>query len=365
VCFGERLEPDPIRRLTFGDPETAASVAPIESVCPISPVTRPARYQFRNGVARFRDPTQVDSDRCDGLSAQRRLPIQKTVMSQAAGTSDLNASLDNLVQLRPFPATASRLMSACDDPSVTAKQIGDIIRYDPTLAVSLLQLANSPIYGFTGEILSVEHATVVLGLRALKNLAVSLAVAEVFGDGDSRTAATRKQLWDHAIACGSIAQTLSLRTGKAVADEAFFAGVVHDIGKLLLMDHRPCEYMAIIAAEGQIDKVEREEATFGMAHTTVGGTCGRSWGLPDDIADVILFHHAPNEADFGGDLIDIVSVANRLTRIWEADSEASEQNDAKALLLEIGVDLSHEEVAELQQQAITNLALTREAHSTS
>lgn len=286
-------------------------------------------------------------------------------MPAKTGCSSLLDQLDDLIQLRPFPETAQRLMQACDKPDVTAGQISEIIRHDPTLAVSLLQIANSSLYGFSGEILSVEHASVVLGLRALKNLALSVTMGDVFGNGGAMTEQARQRLWNHAIACGSIARTLSASTGMAVADEAFFAGVVHDIGKLLLVDHQPEDYIPVLNSAATCSTIGWEQEQFGLPHTSVGSRCSQSWGLPDEITDVILFHHTPQDADFGGDLIDVVSAANQLAKIWDPGESSPATVDSTSILIAAGIDLSPDDTTQLQHQAVEELSAVRQVYRAS
>ena len=280
-------------------------------------------------------------------------------------TSDhlLTDVLDELIDVRPFPATASSVMAACDKPDVTAGDLSDIIAQDPALSMKLLQIANSPMYGFGGQIQSVQHAAVLIGLRALKNLAVSMAMGEVFGSGGPLTANARDQLWEHALACGSIARTIAAKTGLGVPDEAFLGGIVHDVGKLIFVDHRPEEFMSLQGADCSRKKLEAETEAFGITHTAVGRECGENWGLPDELSDIITFHHNPEDSDFGSELIDIVFAANKLTRLWCTDDPPESCGTTCDVLTAANIDLSPEEVEDLKHQATTDLAAMQEAHS--
>lgn len=286
-------------------------------------------------------------------------------MSSAVSNQSLIEAMDQLLELRPFPIVVSRLIAACGDEDVTANQISQIISVDPALAVNLLKIANSPIYGHAGQISSVQHATVIIGLRALKNLAVSAAVGDVFGAGNPTTQKARQRLWQHALACGSIAQTLAAVTGAALPDEAFLSGVVHDVGKLFLADHRPVEYLEMLSNPSADSLVELETQLFGVAHTFVGGECSHAWGLSDEISDVICFHHQPDESDFGGNLVTLVSIANELTRLWDAENAAGNCSEMNDLLKRIDVELSPAEVKDFEMRAISELNIVRELHLTS
>ena len=274
----------------------------------------------------------------------------------------LAEALDGLIELRPFPAAASRLLAACRDENITAYKLSQIISLDPALAIKLLQIANSPIYGHVGEVSSIQHATVIIGLRSLKNLAVSTAVADLFGSGSDVTEQAREALWLHSLCCGSIAQTLASATGLSLPDEAFLAGVVHDVGKLFFADYRPREYVEILSGKHADSIVDIELQTFGVAHTSVGSECSRTWGLPDVICDVICHHHQPERSDFESELLNLVFVANQLTRIWREEEVATDIGTSDALLKFINVDLSPEEADKLRERAVSEMKIIREVH---
>jgi putative nucleotidyltransferase with HDIG domain len=183
----------------------------------------------------------------------------------------------------------------------------------------------------------------------------------MFGSGSSQTADIRKDLWSHALTCGCIARTLAATTGMSTPDEAFLAGVVHDIGKLFFVDHRPEQYGTILANDSVSGSLDRELNVFGIGHPSVGGECGRTWGLPDELTDVITFHHCPGDADFGGDLVDIVSAANRLTRIWPIADADSAGTEAAQILSEIDIDLSPEEITCMRNDAVEAITAVSEA----
>lgn len=273
-------------------------------------------------------------------------------------------ALDDLLEIRPFPSTSVRLIDACQDANVTASRLSGILTTDPALAVKLLQLANSPVYGHSGQICSVQHATVVIGMRALKNLALSAAVNDVFETGSAQTDAARKELWRHSLACGSFAQTIANGTGICCPEEAFLAGIVHDVGKLFFTDYRPEEYSLMLANTDSGGIVRQEEATFGIDHTAVGGRCSLLWGLPDEIGDTIRFHHAPDQSDFASDLTDLVHAANQLTRLWQNGDPDQPCPATDAILLQLKIDLSPQETTELRRKANKDLATVMKVHST-
>jgi len=279
----------------------------------------------------------------------------------SAAASCLEDALDDLVELRPFPAAASQVIAVSDNPDATAREVIGIIKQDPALSLKVLQVANSPLYGFSGEIRTVDHAAVVLGFRTLRNLAVSMAVGEVFGSGDSMTAKARQDMWTHALSCGSIARTLATAARVANPDESFLGGIVHDVGKLFFFDYQPEHYSRIVTVDPGKNSVTAELETFGIAHPRVGQRCGQNWGLPDEINDVICFHHEPMATDFDGTLVGVVAAANQLSKLW-GDVPNEDGATRTEILTSAGIELSPSEEEEFEKQALAGMIAVTEAY---
>lgn len=224
--------------------------------------------------------------------------------------------LCELTQLRPFPDTASRLLVTSKDPSSTMMDLTDIISGDPVLSMQILKLANSCTYGLTAQIGSIQHAGVIIGLRALKNLAISMLVGGMFESGDSQTSAARQQLLDHSMLTACIAKRICAVLPGSCSDEAFLGGMLHDIGKLILADYRPSEFSAVMQQSCDGHSVEIESKSFGTNHVTVGEACCETWGLPGTMIDIVADHHHPTTHDQCGDLL-AVTAGNVLSRSWK------------------------------------------------
>lgn len=221
-----------------------------------------------------------------------------------------------LTQLRPFPATASRLLSASKDPSSTMMDLTDIIAHDPALSMQILKLANSSTYGMTAQIASVQHAGVIIGLSALKNLAISMLVGDMFEDGDSETNTARQQLFDHSLLTACISKHICRSMRSTTPETAFLGGMLHDIGKLLLADFRPTEYCATMQLSTSGESVNGELKAFGIDHVTVGEAYCETWGLPGEMIDIVADHHQTEAAVHSVELQAVIA-ANELSRTWK------------------------------------------------
>lgn len=267
-----------------------------------------------------------------------RLPFSILVTTQFLMNTATQISVDDLcklTQLRPFPDTASRLLTISKDPSSTMIDLTEVIASDPILTMQILKLANSSVYGMTAQIGSIQHAGVIIGLKALKNLAISMLVGGMFDAGQPETATIRQQLLDHSLLTACIAKQISCATPSGFSDEAFLGGMLHDIGKLILVDHRPDEFWAVLERSGPGQSVVVEAETFGLNHVTIGEACCEAWGLPGTMIDIVADHHNAVSEGNSSDL-KAVMAGNLLSQSWTKLS----QNELDQVLGQFFVELS-------------------------
>ena len=274
-------------------------------------------------------------------------------MSEAAQQPPaLNQVLQGQTELRPFPAVASQILAACDDPNAGPRELSHIIQCDPAVALRLLRVANSSMYGFSGEIRTVDHAIVVLGIRTVRSLAVSAATADVFLGETSKAA--RETLWLHSLACASIAGTLASAV-EVAPEEAFLAGMVHDVGKLVFFDVVPDDYAELEDRAGATTIVDMEDSAFGIDHQRIGRRCAEQWGLPGEINAAIGCHHAPERATFSEDLVSVVCLADALTRVWQPSNRRGVEDELANALERANLPIATSQLDELRPQALANL----------
>lgn len=234
----------------------------------------------------------------------------------------VETSLRQRPEVRPFPAAVTQLLAACKNPDANAATFEKIIECDPGLSVRLLRMANSPIYGLAREVGSVGHATTILGMRQLKSLALSVAGAGMFAVGSTATK-QRQTLWEHSMGCATVGRLLARSAATVSPDDAFLAGIFHDVGKLLLYDVAPDEYTKLTARCKAQELIEEEERVFGINHEEIGLKSAHSWGLSEDLKMAIGFHHKPNVASAHMELVMLIHTANDLALAWGIGSSDS------------------------------------------
>ena len=222
--------------------------------------------------------------------------------------------------VRPLSLTVSRLIATTDDPCITAKEIERVVECDPALAVSVLHFANASAHALATEVKSIDHAVSLMGVRKLRNLAISIAAAGMFKDGDT-SMRERHQLWMHSLGCATVARLLAEYVPNVESDDAFLVGVLHDIGKLLLYDVASDRYKELLLSSQAASIIAQEEFWFGTNHAEIGLRSAISWKLPSEIQVGIGYHHSPQSATSHFELAALVHIANQLAKNWNIGSE--------------------------------------------
>ncbi len=251
-------------------------------------------------------------------------------------------------EVRPFPASVTQLLAACQDANANAEKFVRIIECDPGLAVRVLRMANSPLYGFANEVRSINHAISILGIRQLKNLALVVAGRAMFSEG-STAAKERQDLWNHSLGCAAVARVLAKSVSTVSPEDAFLAGIFHDVGKLFLYDVVADEYAQMASLYIGEKLATEERFVFGINHQEIGLKAAHAWGLPEDVKAVIGHHHQPEASPIHSDLVTVVHFSNRLARAWGIGSEVATDSDIFAQTAEQLV-LDEELLASVKEQ---------------
>src|SRR5687767_14760791 len=154
-----------------------------------------------------------------------------------AVTSDPQAyvqqALKKVTTIATLPEVTAKIISTVEDPKSTASQLHKIVAHDPALVTRILKVVNSAFYGLPGQIASIERAIVLLGLNAVKNIAVAASLGQLFRGVKLCEGYTAKDLWTHCVGVGVAAKDLAKQMKVPLGDEAFLAGMIHDIGLLV------------------------------------------------------------------------------------------------------------------------------------
>lgn len=194
--------------------------------------------------------------------------------------------------LPPFPAVALRLLEALADEDISIRQVVELVNSDPAFAAELLRVANSPLYGFSHQVLSVQHATVTLGLEFVKALSMTVAMRAYLKT--AMRLPTLRRCWRHSLVCAILAEEVASGCRRR-GDAAYTAGLLHDVGRIGLLASWPAEYSNLlgVSAEHSFDVLDCERELFDTDHCEAGSWMAREWKLPEHLAEVALRHHEP------------------------------------------------------------------------
>jgi len=213
---------------------------------------------------------------------------------------NLRDFLKKVKDLPTISAVANEINVANKNDSLTAKSLGTIIARDPALTATVLKLANSAYYGMAQQITSTERAVTILGFDTIKNLALAIAVFHVFKNQEGQLL-DLKGLWYHSLGVGLAAKHLALHSpmlacDKALPEQAFICGILHDIGKIAFAQNLPVEMAEILrqTRSGTIVQHEIEKTILGFNHQKAGQAMANAWNFPEEYQTVIRLHHAPS-----------------------------------------------------------------------
>ncbi|OPY12956.1 MAG: phosphodiesterase [Syntrophus sp. PtaU1.Bin005] len=221
----------------------------------------------------------------------------------------LRQKIEKIEMLPTVPDVIKRLAVIIGNPKISLSEISSFISSDPILTSRILKMVNSAIFGFPGRISSVTHAVTLLGFNVIKGLLMGVTVLDLMET-------TMIGLREHSIGCAAAARTIAARKGLKNTEDVSVAGLLHDLGKVILLLQFPQDYgMVLKTAERKGMLVyDAEQEHFSESHATVGLWLAEKWQFPKHLTDVIAFHHKPGLAKDAPMETAIVHLADILTR---------------------------------------------------
>ncbi|NLB63674.1 MAG: HDOD domain-containing protein [Fibrobacter sp.] len=242
-------------------------------------------------------------------------------MTQEKKAQYLKRISESLLNLPTLPTLAARLIDLVDHPNTNAATLARFVRQDQVITARLLKMCNSAYYGLGREITSVHQAVILLGFDMVKEISLGVSVINAFRTKSGFAGFDITGFWDHSSAVGMVARKLAQGWHPTLASEAFTAGLLHDIGKVILIQYMSEEFAEVVkrAKENNSELYLEEREEFGTDHGQIGAWLASKWKLPQSLRDVMLFHHnlgaCPAE---NKNLVALVYLADVLCRLLKA-----------------------------------------------
>jgi len=280
---------------------------------------------------------QFLSKPCNPKELMARLG-QAFAMRDLLSNQSLKTVVSGMRSIPSLPALYDELTEALRAESPSLSNIAKIISKDLGMAAKILQLANSAFMGTSGRVSSLVQALSLIGTETVRTLVLSVHVFSQF-DGKSHLAASLTTIWEHSVAVSSMAQLIaaSENSPKTLVEESFTAGLLHDVGKVVLLAEVPKEYREIF--ESRIPgRKNREQACLGCTHAEIGAYSMSIWGLPLPLVQAVAFHHWPSHAgETHFSSLTAVHAANAIVSASDPHPENHETELDQDYLLSLGL----------------------------
>ncbi|HXE97468.1 MAG TPA: HDOD domain-containing protein [Dongiaceae bacterium] len=212
--------------------------------------------------------------------------------------------------LPTIPIVATKVLQLLDDPDVSAEEIADLMLTDQVMTARVMKLINSPVFKPAQEITSLKRALVYLGLRHVRELALTTSVINAF-DGTSG-ALELNSFWEHSFGVGMVSKIIAQKVGYQDLEKAYISGIIHDLGEVFLSNFLRDPFLEVLAyaTSHPVKFVDAEAELLGTTHCEIGLCMARKWNFPDAYCDVIAYHHSPGEATVDPVLCAIVNLSD-------------------------------------------------------
>lgn len=237
----------------------------------------------------------------------------------AVDTEPISASnvIKNKIDLPSLPHVFGQITEIMSDLNSSASDFAEIISKDPALSARMLKIVNSAFYGFRSRVDTISRAVAIIGTNDLYSLSLSMSVLKIF-DNIPDHFVDMQSFWQHCIACGIIAKIIATHQGFLNTERFFVAGLLHDIGRLVLYKYLPNETKRALVQAGLNGDLlfKSESRVLGFNHSRIGGMLMKKWHLPPELDHMVRFHHKPESSSFFHETA-IIHVSDILTNAFD------------------------------------------------
>ncbi len=230
---------------------------------------------------------------------------------------EISVGLNRLESIFAMPSIALQVYNVASDPESNIEDIVDIVLLDPSLSIKLLKIVNSPFYGLPEKVGSIKEAVLMLGREEVVNMAFGLSLSKSFLDSDLKGIIEPRWLWRHSLGTAIISKYLCGKVEIFDHITVFTAALIHDLGKIFLIENFPELYIKVIeeARRNNLLEISMEEELTGFDHAAIGRRIAENWNLPDALVQAVAFHHRPSSSADHSKMAAIVGFADYLSHM--------------------------------------------------
>ncbi len=259
------------------------------------------------------------------------------------------SKIDRIRDLPTLPFIALEVNKLLEDPDVSLSMVSQVIEKDPSIAMKILKLVNSAFYGCRSSVNTLSKAIMLLGFNTVRNAILSVSVIEAFSGADDLEGFKQNDFWRHSVGVAVISKKIAELTRTQAPDNCFVAGLLHDIGKVILTQYfkdlfekiwttSRVENLSFYAAEKKESRVD---------HAMIGSHLAKKWALPKDLVDTIRCHHVVREGVDNYQLLAIVHVADLIINTY---------NEGLASTVDISASRINPEMSEILRSHIEGVS---------
>ncbi|HUN80092.1 MAG TPA: HDOD domain-containing protein [Phycisphaerae bacterium] len=269
-------------------------------------------------------------------------------------------------EIATLPEVTVKIIQVVENPKATARELHEIIRVDPALSARILKVVNSAFYGLPGQISNMDRAIVLLGLSAVKNIAIAASMTQMFNSGTQVEGFNGNDVWKHSVSVAVGCRLLTAAQGRPAVEESFLAGLIHDMGLLVERQMFAKQLGEVIkkAGEGQASFCELEQQIIGADHQAFGMALATKWRFPSVLCTAIGYHHKPMQvAQANRELSVLVHLADVLAARASLGFTATAVNDSYDDEMLAVVNLSQGDLDEVSAKLPEQVAIAESIFS--
>jgi len=260
------------------------------------------------------------------------MTVAEELIQREPGLARIIETIEQIGSLPTIPVVAQHVMALAGNERSSMRQIAEVIAQDQALAAKVLKVVNSAHYGLRQSVGTLPLALTILGVREIMHLVLGISVISAFPDAPDSDLFSQRSLWRTSARCACVARKLAHSTGLAhLGSEAFLAGLVRDIGVVVLHQYLHTDFMRIAhsAERDGLALPEAEARHLGATHAGIGAWLAGEWAFPAPLVEAIALHHCPSESSWNPPLAALVYLAGRI--LDDYTREASKEEAAATL----------------------------------